>query len=278
MNNLVEDVKEYFIDIISLLLLIASLVFLFYNTYYNPLIEYNKTIEKLSNNYKEDEKALHIQLNNITKVKEDTKVIELDTVPALLKRINDTCKAPNVIIRTLKPTSDNPFQFELNFISNYFDFLEVLSEFEKLNIVIHKIDIRPYEIKKRSPKHIITLNIEAINGGEKLSKKDVIFLEEELKKTKKRDPFQRFAKIGKNIKRLIDLTWIHKLSGIGKIDGQYVATINSRIYYKGDSFNSMIKSKITSNEVYLRKNTSNGSINYILGFRHNAKDKKNEEK
>jgi hypothetical protein len=281
MKDIIYDLKEHLWDIISFILLLASLVFLFFNVYYNPLKEYNKTIQHLSDKYKKDEIKFHQQ---IKKLEDDQKLletqdveVELEIVPALLKRINDTCKAPEVIIRTLNPAKNNPFRFELNFIADYFDFLEVLSEFEKLNITIHQINIRPYEIKDTKPKHIINLDIEAIDGGEKLSKEDIEFLSTELFKKNKRDPFQRFAKIGKKIKRLVDLTWMYKLSGIGKIDGKFVATIDRRVYYEGSSFKDMKISKITGSKVLLHKNGTNGRVNYILKFRTN-KVKKDDEK
>ena len=267
-----EIIKEYILDILSVIIFILSLVFLFYNVYYNPLLKYNKTIKILSSQYQKNEINLHKKIN-VTEDKKEEQIVALNTIPQLLMRINNTCKAPKVVIRTLIPHTENPFAFELKFISNYFDFLHVLSEFEKLNININKIDIKPYEIKNNNSKHIITLDIEAINGGDKLSKDDVAFLDLELNKTKKRDPFQRFAKIGNSIKRLVDLTWMYHLSGLGKIDGNFVATINHRIYYKGSLFNGMKVTNITSKGVVLSKDTSNGVVNYILNFRYKKKEK-----
>ena len=269
--NLLEDFREYIFDFISSIILILAAIFLFNKAYYEPLLQYNNTIDLLSSKYHEQEIILYKRLNKKEeKVQKET--AKLDTIPKLLSRINNTCKAPEVIIRTLNPHPNNPFAFELNFISNYFDFLTVLSEFEKLNININKIDIKPYEIKKNNSKHIITLNIEAIDGGEKLSTKDIKFLEHELNKQRKRDPFQRFARIGKNIKRLVDLTWMYQLSGIGKIDGKFTATINHRIYYIGSSLEGMKITNIDSSGVNLQKRTKNGVVNYIMSFRKKVKD------
>jgi hypothetical protein len=271
-----EYIQEYILDFISILFLSGTIYFLFVNTYYNPLLQYNKIINTLSQNYKKEELKLYKQVYAVEQTKENQE-IKLDTIPALLVRINNTCIAPKVIIRTLVPNKDNPFRFKLKFISTYFNFLTVLSEFEKLNIAINKIDIKPYEIKEKEARHIITLDISAIDGGHSLSKENIAFLTKELQKKEKRDPFQRFAKIGKTIKRLVDLTWIHKLSGIGRIDGQYVATINHRVYYKNSKFNDMIITDITSKSVLLKKKTSNGIVNYILNFRLHQK-KKDETK
>jgi len=269
-----EYIEDYILDFVSVIILSGSFYFLFINTYYNPLLQYNKIIEVLSQKYTKEELKLYKQVNIVKKTKENQEV-QLDTIPALLVRINNTCIAPKVIIRTLTPSKKNPFRFELKFISTYFDFLTVLSEFEKLNIAINKIDIKPYEIKEKEAKHIITLDISAIDGGHSLSKKNIAFLTKELFKKEKRDPFQRFAKVSKSIKRLVDLTWIHTLSGIGKIDGQYNATIDHRVYYKDSKFNDMKIIEISSKSVLLTKKTSNGIVNYILNFR--LKTKKNNE-
>lgn len=271
--NILEKLKDHIIDIVSIFILVLAVIFAFDSIYYNPLIKYNHTITILSDKYQKDEVNLYKQLNKVVEKKDDN-VTTLDTVPKLLTRINNTCKAPKVVIRTLKPDMANPFVFELQFIANYFDFLRVLSEFEKLNIIIHKIDIKPYEIKKNNSKHIITLNIEAVDGGERLSQKDVVFLQTELNKKRKRDPFQRFAKVGTRIKRLVDLTWMYKLSGIGKVDGKYVATINHRIYYNKSTFNGMRITNITPKGVLLQKYTSNGVVNYILKFRQKGTNEK----
>jgi hypothetical protein len=274
--NIISNLKEYMLDILSVIILSISFFYLFNNAYYNPLLAYNNTIKTLSMSYQQDEIKLNAQLYNDEK-KDETNNNDLDTIPQLLTRINDTCKAPNVIIRTLKPKVDNPFAFELKFISNYFDFLKVLSEFEKLNIVINKIDIKPYEIANTKSKHLVTIDLEAINGGEKLSLDNVSFLEYELKRNNKRDPFQRFAKIGKEIQRLVDLTWIYKLSGIGKIDGKFVATIDHRVYYENSKLNGMTINTISPKGLTLSKKTFNGTKRFVLNFRKKEKAN-NEEK
>jgi hypothetical protein len=276
MKHLFEEFKEYIVDIISIVILILASIFLFNKAYYEPLLNYNETIDTLSSKYHNKEVLYYNKLNK-KEEKVEKETTTLNTIPKLLTRINNTCKAPEVIIRTLIPSVNNPFAFELKFISNYFDFLTVLSEFEKLNININKIDIKPYEIKKNNSKHIITLNIEAIDGGEMLSESDIEFLEYELNKKRKRDPFQRFAKIGKKIKRLVDLTWMYKLSGVGKINGKFTATIDHRIYYIGSIFNDMKIINIDSTGVNLVKKTKNGNMYYILNFRNKAKEK-NENK
>ncbi|MEA2018208.1 MAG: hypothetical protein U9N59_07150 [Campylobacterota bacterium] len=260
------DFKEYLAEIVSSVVLLASALFLFSNVYYLPMTEYKDAIKKMKSSYVKTATKLK-QEKILREEKKEDKVEKLSVIPGLLKRINDTCKAPKIIIRELQPDDANPFKFELKFVSGYFDFLKVLSEFEKLNIAIDDIAIYPFEIDKNNPKHFITLNIRAIGSGEKIDAKLMQFLDEELAKKDKRNPFQRFAKLGKNIQRIIDLTWIHKLSGIGRVNGENMATINHQQYFKGDIFNGYMITSIGSDGVKLKKITSNGNEVYIINFR-----------
>jgi hypothetical protein len=276
--SFVKEYKQYIGDTISFIVLIGAIIFAFNYAYLKPLEQYNELINSMSQKYKSDEMKLYSKLKELEKEQEKpSDEIKLDTIPSLLKRINDTCRVPDVIIRKLDPVGNNPFAFTLEFISSYFDFINVLSEFEKLNIIIHTIDIKPFQITKNSSKHIISLVIEAIDGGEKLSQKKVSFMNQEIQKHKKRDPFQRFAKMGMDVERLIDLSWEYKLSGIGKIGGRYVATIDRKLYFEGDRINQMKITNISKKSVYLEKTTQNGLTNFVINFRTKVKDVKNDK-
>lgn len=274
--SFIKEYKNYIIDTLSFIALICAMVFAFNHAYKNPIKDYNKLINSMSLQYKNDEIKLYAKLKEGEEEEKQSTEIELDIIPALLQRINDTCKAPDVIIRKLDPIKDNPFAFTLEFVSNYFDFINVLSEFEKLNILIHTIDVQPYKIKDNKQMHIVTLNIEAIDGGDKLPLEKIAKIEKEINKEKKRDPFQRFAKLGTNIQRLIDLTWMYKLSGIGKIDGKFVATIDRKVYFENEIFHTMRIIEITNKSVYLQEITKNGVTNFVLNFRTTAKETNNE--
>ena len=86
----------------------------------------------------------------------------------------------------------------------------------------------------------------------------------------KRNPFQRFAfdtkerKVNPNI----DLTWIYRLSSIGKdnIKGHY-ATIDKIDYYKDDKLGNKQITEIQADRVILSEDTQNGKQNYIIKFR-----------
>jgi hypothetical protein len=269
--NFKESIKDYLVEIISLIILIISSTFLFFQVYYTPLKEYTKTIEKLSSKYKQEELNIHLKLEQMRDKKEvkiENDNSKLKSVPSLLVRINNTFLVSNVSMKSLEPFQEDPFRFKLEFISNYFDFLNVLSEFEKLNININSIDVKPLNDDIKNPKHLIVFDISAIDGGERLSKKAVEFLDAQLNKKMKRDPFQQFTNSSIKTNRIINLTWVYKLSGIGKIGGKYVATIEHKPYFKDDSFKDLKVLKIDSNSVILGKETKNGLNKYILKFRN----------
>jgi hypothetical protein len=264
MDNI--DIKEYMSEIISTIAVVFSLGILYLGVYYIPTInyqdkvkDYNKELMRLYNTLKKENNAKEKQSK---KEKE-----ELKNVPDFLDRINNTCKYPSIMIHSLKPDMTNPFKFEISFIADYFKFLKALSEFEKLNISIDNIEIRPYKLDDNNPQNFVTLQITAINQGEKLSSEAVKFLDDEVAKKDKRNPFQRFAKIGVDIVKLIDLTYIHKLSGISRVNGENIATIDHNQYTKGDTFAGMMINHIDNSGIRLSKKDNNGITNYIIKFR-----------
>ena len=266
----IEDLKEYMYEIVSSIVLLGAIIFFILNSYYYPMLDYKKKVESITNGYYNREYVKFTAKKEKNVKKDDKVVAEISTIPEFLKKINETCRAPKVIIRNLLPDATNPFQFKLEFISSYFDFLQVLSEFEKLNISILNISIQPYEIDKNNPRHLINLSIVAIGKGERLSEKNVAFLDKELAKKDKRNPFQRFAKtpLGVKIVPMIDLTYLHKLSGIGKVGDENIATIDARQYSKGDKFEDKIVKEVTTKSVLLIKETDNGVVKYIIRFRN----------
>lgn len=264
MNSL--DIKEKLPEVISSAFMILSLILLFVGVYYIPAQKYSTKLQEYNNQLN----VLYqtIKTDNDKKAeKSKQEKEELKNVPNFLERINDTCKAPSILIHSLKPDTANPFKFEITFVADYFKFLKALSEFEKLNISIDTIDIRPYKIDENNPQNFITLQITAINEGEKLSEDAVKFLDYEIAREDKRNPFQRFAKLGVDIVKIIDLTWVYQLSGISRINGENVATIDHNQYAKGDSFEGMNINYIDSTGVQLSKKDDNGVTNFIIKFR-----------
>lgn len=268
--------KEYILEIVSSIVLLLSLILLFFKVYYNPLVEYSHTISKLSSSLQSDELRFTKKLYELNKEDDfKSRRTDFNVLPSFLIRINDTCKKSNVTIDSLVPYTDEQFHFKLEFTSTYFDFLRVLSEFEKLDIMINNINIKPNLNGDKSTEIEVSLDILAIDGGEKLTASATNFLNKELSKKYKRNPFQQYTKLGSKTNRLINLTWVYKLSGIGRVNSNFVATINHSSYFVGDLFFGMKITSINRTSVLLERDGANGVMNYVLKFRiKKTKEKK----
>ena len=67
------------------------------------------------------------------------------------------------------------------------------------------------------------------------------------------------------------MTWIHRLSGIGRIGGERIATIDSRDYAVGDPLDNMSITEIRNDRVMLKKESADGEQIFVLGFRKKAR-------
>lgn len=255
--------------------MLASAVFLFFNAYYNPLISYQNDIDKLSKHYQKEK----IKLEQDIKKQEDDKKLEdntLNSVPKILKAINNTCKDSDVIIRKLTPFPDNPFKFQINLQTTYFKFLKILSEFEKLNINMENISLDEYETTLDNPKKAITLVVKVT--GKVDDKRDEVIkrLQKIIMSNSSKNPFQTNMLDEKGVVvRAINLTYIYNLSSVTLVKGKPFATIDDRDYYIGDKFldKGVIK-KIEKGRVRIYKRLSNGTEQeYFIGFKrsHNKK-------
>ena len=229
------NIKDYLMELVTSIILFMSAFFLFYNSYYEPLIRYQTSVEELSKLYEGEESKKNKELKEKSK-QEKSKNKALNTVPSVLKAINKTCKDKEIIIRKLSPSTDNPFQFEVKIISTYTKFLKILSEFEKLNIVIENISMDIYEVKADNPKKIITLTVRVVGDVTSMTT-------DELKKSLNRaissvgrNPFTASTLRDGKAQRKIDLTYLYRLTSITPKKDNPFATIDKKDYFIGDEF------------------------------------------
>jgi hypothetical protein len=259
-------------EIITSLILMASGVFLFYHAYYKPLIDYQKGVERLSELYKTQKKRLDIDLKKkeeATKAQDNT----LNSVPRILKALNDTCRDSKVIIEKLEPSSDNPFEFTLHIITDYFKFIKILSEFEKLNITIKNIAIDEYETSLDNPKKTITLIVQVTGDVEKNKDKAKEILDK-IVVNNSRNPFQTSELNEHGVAvRAINLTYIHQLSGMSLKKDNLSATIDNIVYHIGSKFRDKgVVEKIEKGKVRIFKKLENGmKQEYFIGIRRGKK-------
>jgi len=268
------NIKDYLMEIVTTIILFISAFFLFYNSYYEPLMSYQTSIEELSKLYESEKKTKEKALEEKIK-QEKRKDKTLNTVPSVLKAINKTCKDSGVIIRELSPSHDNLFQFEVKVISTYSKFLKILSEFEKLNIVIENISMDIYEVKADNPKKIITLTVRVVGDVTSMTT-------DELKKSLNRaissvgrNPFTASTLRDGKAQRKIDLTYLYRLTSITPKKDNPFATIDKKDYFIGDEFldKGEIKS-IGNGKVELSKRLESGiEQKYFIGYRRSKKNK-----
>lgn len=264
--------KNYVMEIVTSLILMASGVFLFFNAYYKPLIDYQMGVERLSELYKAQKRELDLELkrkDEATKVQDNT----LNSVPRILKALNDTCRGSEVIIEKLDPSADNPFEFTLHIITDYFKFIKILSEFEKLNITIENIAIDEYETTLDNPKKTITLVVKVTGDVEKDKDKAKEILDK-IVVTNSRNPFQTSELDSEGVAiRAINLTYIHQLSGMSLKKNNLSATIDNIVYHIGSKFRDKgVVEKIEKGKVRIFKRLENGvKQEYFIGIRRDKK-------
>ncbi|MGB0721130.1 MAG: hypothetical protein ACPGU7_01930 [Gammaproteobacteria bacterium] len=191
-------------------------------------------------------------------------------MPDFLRRINAIANEHSVIIRRLVPTEESRFKFKIDIITDYWTFLRFTSDLESLNTVVHNLEVHPYNPDPERPEHLITFSITPRNDAEPLSGARLDALREDVRK-KVRNPFQRFAydKTRREVRAEIELTWIHKLTGIGETTSGPQATIDNTDYRVGDTLLGKRITEIRSDRVYLVSDKPvDGVINkYVLKFR-----------
>lgn len=205
----------------------------------------------------------------------------IKSLPAFLKHINRISQDTNVIIRELVPSNagggvaGGALKFKLSIITDYLTFLRFAAELESLNVGINDLQVRPYDPTKTPVEHAIAFSITPRDDAKPLESARIVTIRDKVAAKNKRNPFQRFAynKSEPKPSPWIDLTWIHRLSGIGRVGGERIATIDSRDYAVGDPLNDMTISEIRNDRVMLKKESKDGEQIYVLGFRRKARSR-----
>ncbi|MGB0712905.1 MAG: hypothetical protein ACPGUC_05030 [Gammaproteobacteria bacterium] len=258
----------------TLYLLIGLFAFGYVNLYQPAKIGF-LDISIVNSEARKESDALKKQ---VAKAVKDAKDVKEDVargvrqMPDFLRRINAIANAHNVIIRRLVPTTESRFKFKIDIVTDYWTFLRFTSDLESLNTVVHNLEVHPYNPDPERPEHLISFSITPRNDAEPLSGARLDALREDVRK-KVRNPFQRFAydKSRREVRAEIELTWIHKLTGIGQTAAGPQATIDNRDFRVGDTLLGKRITEIRSDRVYLVSDRPvDGVINkYVLKFRGN---------
>lgn len=267
MNAFIEEYKSF---LTSALFLVIAMIAAGYSMQYRPLEANIKALRSARMSLEEENDQLRHRLRKIEsvqKTKPDTGGVR--TMPVFLKRINAIARDNEVIVRQLAPVKDSRYKYTIEIHTDYYTFLRFTAALESLNTVINDLEVRPYDVTQVPPLHVIRFSITPRNDAEPLSSDRLLALGREVQERNKRNPFQRFAfeKGESRPKPVIDLTWIYQMTGIGRDNGVYYATIDRADYYKGDKLDERTVREILVDRVYLTRETRDGEQEYVLRFR-----------
>lgn len=269
-------IRKHSAFILSTLYLLTGLMLLGYSALYSgrevaiaDALRLQAVLEEQNRSLTEQEKKLQ---------EARAKPVEgVRSLPVFLEHINSVAQKTDVIIKELMPSRDGNLKFLLKITTDYMTFLRFAAELESLNLVINDLQVRPFDGSKTPPVHAIEFSITPRDDAAPLSNERIAALRDQVKTEDKRNPFQRFAFNAKTkeVSAEIDLTWLHKLSGIGRVGDRKVATINIRNetkdYGVGDELEpGLYITAIQPDRVQLQRKTSDGTALYVLRFRRSA--------
>ena len=263
-------IRKYQSFIVSLCFLVVGVTALVYSAVINPLKVQQDSIRVLASKLSEENQSL-------ARVEQEMKARAakaaqsddgIQSLPDFLRRINAISNQTNVIIRELTPSRDGNIKFNIKITTDFYTFLRFIMRLESLNVAINDMQIRPYDPTKKPPQQAIEFSITPRHDAEPLESERIRTLRVAVEAPDRRNPFQRFAfDPTKQVAMEVDLTWIYRLSGIGRSGDEMVATIDNKDFRKGDRLENMDVSAIRSDRVELTRKTDHGTDRYILKFR-----------
>ena len=205
-------------------------------------------------------------------VKNKKVVAAIDSMPAFLEHINSLAQLHKVIIRELVPDTQDKLKYRIEIWVDYPTFLRFTASMENLNVSISDLEIRPYNLAKTPPIHVVKFYITPKNNAAPLKSERLDNLLVAVAEQGKRNPFIRKVSLpGQQGPLFIDLTWVHKLSMITREGDKLVALIDNHDYALGEMFKSVegpiALQEITKKRIIFAKKTEQGTQNYVMKFR-----------
>lgn len=274
MDAFIRENKSF---LLSLVFLMAGLFALGYTVFYRPAQVAAADLSAMTGILNGENNALRAALVRAQQAATDPtqEAQAITSLPNFLRHINDIAKNTMVVIRELRPTASSTeagpdIAFRLSLTADYLTFLRFAAALESLNVVINDLQVRPYDSTKQPPEHAIAFTITPRANARPLTGDRLKAIKAAVEQPDKRNPFQRFVIESETleVRREIELTHMHRLSGIGRIGADRTATIDDRTYREGDTFKNMTITEIQGDRVRLVQETPDGSTRpYILKFR-----------
>lgn len=252
----------------SLAFLILSLAIVMFTTQIAPMRRAATDMAEIQRIVGRENAQMRDTVNDLKKKKAEGTDEAIENLPNFLRRINAIANLTNVIVKQLTPVTEGGIKFNIKITTDFYTFLRFISQLESLNVAINDMQVRPYDNTKKPPIHAIEFSITPRRDAEEIAGARIEDMKKAVGITDKRNPFQRFAyDPSKMVTQEIDLTWIYKLSGIGQVGEEKVATIDNRDYRRKDQIENMTITQIRSDRVELERKTDHGIDRYVLKFR-----------
>lgn len=267
-------IRHYQSLLLSLMALIAGIGVLGYSVLYSPTRAWTDDLQQLSGLFEMENrelKALSAKLDQRKAQFQTAEDVAIRDLPAFLRNLNEVARTTSVVLRELTPAEPgnrgprSGIRFVISLIADYETFLRFTAGLESLNVVIEDMQVRPYDPASTPPRHLVSFTITPRQDAAPLTGERVGALRTAVAEKGRRNPFQRFMweDTKTQVVRQIDLTYIHRLTGIARVGDQRVATIDSRDYRVGDQLSGMQVTEILSDRILLRK----GSDQFVVKFR-----------
>jgi len=268
---------------VSLLVLFAGMGVFVYTSVLDPLEVARQDMNVLQKMLR-DENAKLIATRPKAEEKSSAEESSLRSLPNFMRHINTIAAATKVIVRDLSPSREGGVKFNIKIIASYRVFLAFVSKLESLNVVINDLQFHPYQVldqpgaaagkETRESTHAIEFSITPRQDAEPIDNERLETMRTAVAQPNTRNPFQRFAYDPNfKVRQEVDLTWIYKLTGIGRVGDARTATIlnmsgEPKDYHKGDRLDDMAVASVESDRVYLEKKAENGSTDrFVIKFR-----------
>jgi hypothetical protein len=258
-----EFLRHHRILVISSVYLVACLLVAGYAFFYRNLAVGIQDLRIVTSRLEKENKRLKEIVERQAKRKEEKKGIT--SMPDFLARINGLANAHKVIIRKLSPDNENKFKFNIEMMADYETILKFTADLESLDTILNDLQIRPYNSTAVPPIHFVTFSLTPRGNADPLQSERLAALRGLVEKTGKRNPFQRHAPG----EQAIELTWLHKLSGVGRDHDGRIANIDRHDYREGDMLDDKTVTKIEDDRVFFEKKGQRGSPTqrYVLKTR-----------
>ncbi len=260
-------IRKYQPFVVSVVFLLTALAALLYSVLISPATVARSDAAIIADIIRKDNQVLAVIQAKMAEDRQTGAEQVIHSLPAFLKRINAIAHQTNVIVNELIPSKDRNIKFTIKITTDFYTFLKFIMRLESLDVAINDLQIHPYDNTKKTPVHAIEFTITPRHDAKELESSRIAALREAAEAPDRRNPFQRFTYINKVVTTEIDLTWIYKLSGIGRIGEEQVATVDNKDIRKGDQLENMTVTAVLNDRVQLERKTEHGTDRYVLRFR-----------